>query len=80
MTFSFDSFWSSHIPLKVVSLQGKIDVIQGATSITETDTQPQLNASQRNTVFFLCLQTCGRHRRGLNALQQVALHDSNTER
>ncbi len=59
-TFSFDSFRSSLLILfEIVSLEGWIDVMQAATSITGIDTQPQPNASQGNAIFFVVYNLMG---------------------
>lgn len=59
-TFSFDSFRSSLLILfEIVSLEGWIDVMQVATSITGPDTQPQANASQANAIFFVVYNLMG---------------------
>ena len=59
-TFSFDNFRSSLLILfEIVSLEGWIDVMQVATSITGVDSQPQNNASQVNAIFFLIYHLIG---------------------
>lgn len=59
-TFSFDSFRSSLLILfEIVSLEGWIDVMSVATSITGRDQQPQTNASQVNAIFFLIYNLLG---------------------
>lgn len=53
-TFSFDSFRSSLLILfEIVSLEGWIDVMNAATSITGPGLQPRTNASQANAIYFL---------------------------
>ncbi|KIM44013.1 hypothetical protein M413DRAFT_17890 [Hebeloma cylindrosporum] len=59
-SFSFDSFRSSLLILfEIVSLEGWIDVMAVATSITEPGEQPQTNASQGNAVFFVIYNLMG---------------------
>lgn len=59
-TFSFDSFRASLLILfEIVSLEGWIDVMQVATSITGPDQQPQFNASQGNALFFVVYDLMG---------------------
>lgn len=59
-TFSFDSFRSSLLILfEIVSLEGWIDVMGVATSITGTGQQPQTNAAQLNAIFFLIYNLLG---------------------
>ena len=53
-SFSFDSFRASLLILfEIVSLEGWIDVMQVATSITGPDQQPQINSAQFNAFFFI---------------------------
>jgi voltage-dependent calcium channel len=59
-TFSFDTFRSSLLILfEIVSLEGWIDVMEVATSITGPGLQPQTNASQVNAIFFLIYNLLG---------------------
>lgn len=59
-TFSFDTFRSSLLILfEIVSLEGWIDVMGVATSITGVDSQPQTNASQVNALFFIIYNLLG---------------------
>ncbi|KAF9484619.1 high-affinity cell membrane calcium channel [Pholiota conissans] len=59
-SFSFDSFRASLLILfEIVSLEGWIDVMQVATSITGPGLQPQVNASQGNAVFFVIYNLMG---------------------
>ncbi|OJA17446.1 hypothetical protein AZE42_05939 [Rhizopogon vesiculosus] len=59
-TFSFDNFRSSMLILfEIVSLEGWIDVMSTAMSITGKDQQPQLNHSQINAIFFLIYNLLG---------------------
>jgi hypothetical protein len=59
-SFSFDSFRSSLLILfEIVSLEGWIDVMAAATSITEPGQQPRTNASQGNAVFFVIFNLLG---------------------
>ena len=59
-TFSFDSFRSSLLILfEIVSLEGWIDVMQAATSITEPGEQPSPNSSQGNAIFFVIYNLMG---------------------
>jgi hypothetical protein len=59
-TFSFDTFRSSLLILfEIVSLEGWIDVMGVAMSITGEDQQPQTNASQVNAIFFLIYNLLG---------------------
>ncbi|CAA7264458.1 unnamed protein product [Cyclocybe aegerita] len=59
-TFSFDSFRSSLLILfEIVSLEGWIDAMGVATSITGPGQQPQVNASQANAIFFLIYNLMG---------------------
>jgi hypothetical protein len=59
-TFSFDTFRSALLILfEIVSLEGWIDVMGIATSITGENLQPQTNASQVNAIFFLIYNLLG---------------------
>lgn len=59
-TFSFDTFRSSLLILfEIVSLEGWIDVMGVAMSITGHGLQPQTNASQVNAIFFLIYNLLG---------------------
>ncbi|KDR66929.1 hypothetical protein GALMADRAFT_258813 [Galerina marginata CBS 339.88] len=59
-TFSFDSFRASLLILfEIVSLEGWIDVMGVATSITGPGEQPQTNASQGNAIFFVIYNLLG---------------------
>ncbi|KIO32428.1 hypothetical protein M407DRAFT_214388 [Tulasnella calospora MUT 4182] len=59
-TFSFDSFGSSLLILfEVVSFEGWIDVMGVAMDLVGKDLQPQLNNSQRNSLFFLIYDLLG---------------------
>jgi len=52
--YSFDSFQASFLILfEIVSLEGWVDVMAAAMSITGPDQQPRQNASQVNAIFFL---------------------------
>ncbi|KAJ7487241.1 Ion transport protein-domain-containing protein [Mycena galericulata] len=58
--FSFDSFRSSLLILfEIVSLEGWVDVMGVATSITGENSQPETNASQANAIFFLIYNLLG---------------------
>ncbi|KAI0791303.1 Ion transport protein-domain-containing protein [Abortiporus biennis] len=58
--FSFDSFRSSLLILfEIVSLEGWIDVMSVAVSITGEGLQPQTNANQANAIFFLIYNLLG---------------------
>lgn len=58
--FSFDSFRASLLILfEIVSLEGWIDVMSIAVSITGKDQQPQQNASQANAIFFVIYNLLG---------------------
>ncbi|KAJ7479857.1 Ion transport protein-domain-containing protein [Mycena latifolia] len=58
--FSFDSFRSSLLILfEIVSLEGWIDVMGVATSITGQNSQPETNTSQINAIFFLIYNLLG---------------------
>ncbi|KAI0698022.1 Ion transport protein-domain-containing protein [Cytidiella melzeri] len=59
-TFSFDSFRASLLILfEIVSLEGWIDVMSVAVSITGRDQQPQQNVSQANAIFFVIYNLLG---------------------
>ncbi|OBZ73074.1 Calcium-channel protein cch1 [Grifola frondosa] len=59
-TFSFDSFRQSLLILfEIVSLEGWIDVMSVASSITGQGLQPQTNASLGNSIFFLIYNLLG---------------------
>jgi voltage-dependent calcium channel len=59
-TFSFDNFRSSLLILfEIVSLEGWIDVMNVATSITGPGLQPQTNAAQANAIFFVIYNLMG---------------------
>lgn len=59
-TFSFDSFRSSLLILfEIVSLEGWIDVLKAATSITGQDLQPRTNAALGNAIFFVIYNLLG---------------------
>ncbi|EPQ53396.1 hypothetical protein GLOTRDRAFT_45533 [Gloeophyllum trabeum ATCC 11539] len=59
-TFSFDTFRASLLILfETVSLEGWIDVLNFATSITGRGQQPSTNASQVNAIFFLIYNLMG---------------------
>jgi voltage-dependent calcium channel len=59
-TFTFDSFRASLLILfEIVSLEGWVDVMGVATSITGRDQQPVTNASQVNAIFFLIYNLLG---------------------
>lgn len=59
-TFSFDTFRSSLLILfEIVSLEGWIDVMGVATSITGEDQQPVTNQSQVNAIFFVIYNLLG---------------------
>ncbi|TFK38523.1 high-affinity cell membrane calcium channel [Crucibulum laeve] len=58
--FSFDSFRASLLILfEIVSLEGWIDVMGVAMSITGEGQQPHTNASQGNAIFFLIYNLMG---------------------
>ncbi|KAL0565893.1 calcium channel protein [Marasmius crinis-equi] len=58
--FSFDDFKSSLLILfEIVSLEGWIDVMDIAMSVTGKEQQPQLNVSQWNAIFFLVYHLIG---------------------
>jgi hypothetical protein len=59
-TFSFDSFRDSLLILfEIVSLEGWIDVLGVATSITGQDLQPQPGSSPSNAIFFVIYNLLG---------------------
>lgn len=59
-TFSFDSFRTSLLILfEIVSLEGWIDVTTVAVSLLGPGQQPQMNASQFNSIFFLIYNLMG---------------------
>ncbi|KAG0695689.1 Ion transport protein-domain-containing protein [Suillus ampliporus] len=59
-TFSFDNFRSSMLILfEIVSLEGWIDVMSVAMSITGKNQQPQINNSQINAIFFVIYNLLG---------------------
>jgi hypothetical protein len=58
--FSFDSFRSSLLILfEIVSLEGWVDAMGIATSITGKDSQPRTNVAQINAIFFLIYNLLG---------------------
>ena len=58
--FSFDNFAASMLILfEIVSLEGWIDVMSVAMSITGPGLQPQTNASQVNAIFFVIYNLLG---------------------
>ncbi|KOS15414.1 cch1-calcium channel (alpha subunit) [Malassezia pachydermatis] len=58
--YSFDDFKSALLILfEIVSLEGWIDVMTRAMSITGRDRQPDRDASQHNAVFFLIYNLIG---------------------
>ncbi|KAJ7085572.1 Ion transport protein-domain-containing protein [Mycena epipterygia] len=58
--FSFDSFLASLLILfEIVSLEGWVDVMGIATSITGQNRQPKTNAAQINAIFFLIYNLLG---------------------
>ena len=58
--FSFDSFRASLLILfEIVSLEGWIDVMSIAVSITGQGQQPRQNVSQANAIFFLIYNLLG---------------------
>lgn len=58
--FSFDNFPASMLILfEIVSLEGWIDVMSIAMSITGEGQQPQVNASQANAIFFVIYNLLG---------------------
>ncbi|KAG5652105.1 hypothetical protein H0H81_006278 [Sphagnurus paluster] len=59
-TFSFDTFKSSLLILfEIVSLEGWIDVMNAASSITGKDQQPETNSSPFNATFFVIYNLMG---------------------
>lgn len=59
-TFTFDNFRSSMLILfEIVSLEGWIDVMSVAMSITGKNQQPQRNVSQINAIFFVIYNLLG---------------------
>lgn len=59
-TFSFDSFRSSLLVLfEIVSLEGWIDIMAVAVSITGEGKQPQTNVALVNSIFFLIYNLLG---------------------
>jgi hypothetical protein len=59
-SFSFDSFHASLLILfEIVSLEGWIDVMNAANSITGLGQQPMTNASPSNSLFFLIYNLLG---------------------
>ncbi|WFD22706.1 calcium channel protein [Malassezia equina] len=59
-TYSFDDFKSALLILfEIVSLEGWIDVMTRAMSITGRDRQPKADASQHNAIFFLVYNLIG---------------------
>lgn len=59
-TFSFDNFRSSMLILfEIVSLEGWIDVMSVAMSITGVGQQPQTNVSEANAIFFVIYNLLG---------------------
>ncbi|TBU26428.1 Ion transport protein-domain-containing protein [Dichomitus squalens] len=59
-TFSFDTFRQSLLILfEIVSLEGWVDVMGVATSVTGENQQPQTNASLGNSIFFLFYNLMG---------------------
>jgi hypothetical protein len=59
-TFNFDDFFSSLLILfEIVSLEGWVDVMGVATSITGRNEQPRTNASPANSLFFLIYNLLG---------------------
>ncbi|KAI8976389.1 Ion transport protein-domain-containing protein [Trametes punicea] len=59
-TFSFDTFRQSLLILfEIVSLEGWIDVLGVAMSVTGEGQQPQTNASVGNSIFFLIYNLLG---------------------
>ncbi|KAJ7019630.1 Ion transport protein-domain-containing protein [Mycena alexandri] len=58
--FSFDSFRASLLILfEIVSLEGWVDVMSIAMSITGVNSQPETNAAQINAIFFLIYNLLG---------------------
>ncbi|KAI6152729.1 Ion transport protein-domain-containing protein [Pisolithus thermaeus] len=59
-TFSFDNFRASMLILfEIISLEGWIDVMSVAMSITGAGQQPQTNASQAYAIFFVIYNLLG---------------------
>ncbi|PCH34579.1 hypothetical protein WOLCODRAFT_106220 [Wolfiporia cocos MD-104 SS10] len=59
-TFSFDNFRTSLLILfEIVSLEGWIDVMTAGVSLVGPGLQPQMNASQWNSIFFLIYNLLG---------------------
>ncbi|KAI0776961.1 Ion transport protein-domain-containing protein [Trametes elegans] len=59
-TFSFDTFRQSLLILfEIVSLEGWVDVMGVAASVTGEGQQPQTNASVANSIFFLIYNLMG---------------------
>ena len=59
-SFSFDSFRSSLLILfEIVSLEGWIDVMNVATSLTGIGLQPQPHSAQANAIFFIIYNLLG---------------------
>ncbi|EPS97893.1 hypothetical protein FOMPIDRAFT_1127618 [Fomitopsis schrenkii] len=59
-TFSFDNFRASLLILfEIVSLEGWIDVTTVAVSLVGQGQQPQMNARQFNSIFFLIYNLLG---------------------
>lgn len=59
-SFSFDSFRSSLLILfEIVSLEGWIDVMNAATSLTGVGLQPQANVAGANAIFFVIYNLMG---------------------
>lgn len=58
--WSFDSFRSAILILfEIVSLEGWVDVMSSAMSISGRDTQAEPNSSQYNSIFFLIYNLIG---------------------
>ena len=58
--FSFDNFPASMLILfEIVSLEGWVDVMSFAMSITGKGQQPRINASQANAIFFVIYNLLG---------------------
>ena len=59
-TFSFDSFRQSLLILfEIVSLEGWVDVLDVAMSVTGEGQQPETNAAVANSIFFLIYNLMG---------------------
>ncbi|KAI6127016.1 Ion transport protein-domain-containing protein [Pisolithus sp. B1] len=59
-TFSFDNFRASMLILfEIISLEGWVDVMSVAMSITGAGQQPQTNASQAYAIFFVIYNLLG---------------------